>query len=177
GAGAWPILALREGERQRTGIVLATPGAAVARVAAAGDRAAPALSLGFEASLEAAEPLPGRPVDLTLPVILKGSMEGYTWSQEMPSTSVRQGTRVALEFRNMSPMAHPMHLHGHHFQVVAIDGRRVAGAVRDTVLVTPMSTLTVVFDADNPGRWPLHCHNLLHMAAGMTTDLVYDGTS
>ncbi|HVJ40970.1 MAG TPA: multicopper oxidase domain-containing protein [Dongiaceae bacterium] len=48
------------------------------------------------------------------------------------------------------------------------------GAVRDTVLVPPMAAVTVAFDAGNPGRWPLHCHNLLHMATGMMTEVVYD---
>lgn len=33
--------------------------------------------------------------------------------------------------------------------------------------------LTVAFDADNPGEWPLHCHQLYHMAAGMMTTLRY----
>jgi FtsP/CotA-like multicopper oxidase with cupredoxin domain len=80
-----------------------------------------------------------------------------------------------LTLENASAMAHPMHLHGHHFQVVAVNDAPFAGAVRDTVLVPVQGTVTVAFDADNPGRWPLHCHNLLHMATGMMTELVYDG--
>jgi FtsP/CotA-like multicopper oxidase with cupredoxin domain len=52
-------------------------------------------------------------------------------------------------------MAHPIHLHGHSFQVVAIDGRPFQGAVRDTVLVMPRGArVRIAFDADNPGRWP-----------------------
>jgi len=74
---------------------------------------------------------------------------------------------------NRSPMAHPMHLHGYHFQVVALNGRKLAGAMRDTVLVPASGSVTVAFDADNPGRWLLYCHNLLHMAAGMMTELAY----
>jgi FtsP/CotA-like multicopper oxidase with cupredoxin domain len=74
---------------------------------------------------------------------------------------------------NHSMMAHPMHLHGHHFQVVGINGRRLSGAMRDTVLVPPMGTVVVEFDADNPGRWLYHCHNLYHMAAGMMSEVVY----
>jgi FtsP/CotA-like multicopper oxidase with cupredoxin domain len=50
-------------------------------------------------------------------------------------------------------MAPPIHLHGPAFQVVAIDGRPIQGAVRDTVLVTPMmGRVRIAFDADNPGR-------------------------
>jgi len=70
-------------------------------------------------------------------------------------------------------MAHPMHLHGHHFQVVAIDGTPVSGAVRDTVLVPVNGTVTLAFDAENPGRWLFHCHNLYHMATGMMTEVTY----
>jgi FtsP/CotA-like multicopper oxidase with cupredoxin domain len=74
---------------------------------------------------------------------------------------------------NHSMMAHPMHLHGHHFQVVAIDGKPLAGAVRDTVWVPPMSRVTVAFDARNPGEWAFHCHHLYHMAGGMMTSVRY----
>jgi FtsP/CotA-like multicopper oxidase with cupredoxin domain len=86
---------------------------------------------------------------------------------------VSAGERVELVLHNMSMMTHPMHLHGHSFQVVAIDGKRFAGALRDTVLVPPMKTVTVAFDAGNPGRWAFHCHNLYHMEAGMMTEVRY----
>ena len=46
-------------------------------------------------------------------------------------------------------------------------------AMRDTVLVPAMERITIAFDADNPGDWPLHCHNLYHMAAGMMTSVRY----
>src|SRR5437660_1798834 len=83
------------------------------------------------------------------------------------------GQRVALEMVNHTMMAHPMHLHGHAFQVVAINGAQLAGAVRDTVLVPPMGSITIAFDADNPGRWAFHCHNLYHMTTGMMTEVRY----
>ena len=72
-------------------------------------------------------------------------------------------------------MAHPMHMHGVPFQVVAINGERFPGAMRDTVLVPPHIHVTVAFDATNPGDWVMHCHNLYHMAAGMMTTLTYVG--
>jgi FtsP/CotA-like multicopper oxidase with cupredoxin domain len=49
--------------------------------------------------------------------------------------------------------------------------------VRDTVLVPPRTTVKVAFDADNPGLWAYHCHNLYHLAAGMFTTVVYEGFS
>ena len=88
---------------------------------------------------------------------------------------VKQGQRVVIEMVNHSMMAHPMHLHGHHFQVLAVNGSPVRGAMRDTVLVPPhMGSVTIAFDADNPGRWVFHCHNLMHMATGMMTEVAYD---
>jgi Multicopper oxidase len=58
----------------------------------------------------------------------------------------------------------------------AVEGPR-DGAVRDTVLVPVMGKVRVAFDADNPGRWVLHCHNLYHMATGMMTELRYEGVA
>jgi FtsP/CotA-like multicopper oxidase with cupredoxin domain len=66
-----------------------------------------------------------------------------------------------------------MHLHGHPFQVVEINGQPLSGAVRDTVLVPPSARVAVVFDANNPGYWALHCHLLYHLDAGMFTTLRY----
>lgn len=178
---ALPVLALREGDRQRTGLVLAAPGAAVARIADLGEDKSAPLDLALEAQLQATEPLAARAVDRTIPVVLAGDMARYVWTlngkvhgQDSPLT-VRQGERVAIAMTNPSMMAHPMHLHGHHFQVVAIDGKALAGARRDTVLVPPGKTVTIAFDADNPGRWSFHCHHLYHMESGMMTTVEYEG--
>jgi FtsP/CotA-like multicopper oxidase with cupredoxin domain len=65
-----------------------------------------------------------------------------------------EGQRIEIDLINHSMMAHPMHLHGHAFQLIAIDGRKINGAVRDTVLVMPMSRVRIAFDANNPRRWP-----------------------
>ncbi|WP_407049074.1 multicopper oxidase domain-containing protein [Methyloraptor flagellatus] len=177
--GAFPILALREGAVERTGIVLATPGAAVKRVAATGTVKGPVLDLTQEAALKPIAPLAARRPDRRFTVDLTGTMAGYAWSMALAGTTeaalhVRKGERVEITMRNASMMAHPMHLHGHHFQVVAIDGKPVAGAVRDTLLVPPMRSVTVAVDAENPGKWAFHCHHLYHMATGMMGALVYD---
>jgi FtsP/CotA-like multicopper oxidase with cupredoxin domain len=74
-------------------------------------------------------------------------------------------------------MAHPMHLHGHYFQVVALNGERFEGAVRDTVLVPVGASVTIRFDARNPGNWPLHCHHLYHMNSGMMGTIAYTGAA
>lgn len=106
-------------------------------------------------------------------------MMGYDWTingrqwQNHEPLLVKEGQRVALDITNASMMSHPMHLHGHHFQVVAINGVALCGATRDTVLVPPRGSVRIAFDAVNPGRWLFHCHNLYHMAAGMMTDVRY----
>jgi len=178
--GALPVLARAEGRVLRAGFVLRPRGAPVMRIADKAETATPALSLAVEKSLRAAVPLPNRKVDRSVPVDLIGSMSGYSWGMQVHGmqgvpVTVAAGERVELAMRNTTMMAHPMHLHGHNFQVTEIDGEKIAGAVRDTVLVPPMTTVKVVFDADNPGLWPYHCHNLYHMAAGMFTTVVYRG--
>ena len=179
GQGAYPLLARREGAVERTGIVLATRGATVAKLAPTGD-AAPPLRLALESRLRARHPLAERPASRSLGIDLTGEMMPFVWGingkryGEDTPLLVRAGERVELVMRNRTMMSHPMHLHGHHFQVVAIGDRRFAGAMRDTVLVPAMGSVAVAFDADNPGQWALHCHNEYHMAAGMMTSLRYE---
>jgi FtsP/CotA-like multicopper oxidase with cupredoxin domain len=179
-AGAFPVFAQVEGKRERTGFILASAGAGVSKVAELADAEAAPVDLSLETRLVAVNPLPDRPTDTTLSMVLTGSMMPYAWSIDdasLPNVSppiIRSGQRVVIEMQNRTMMAHPMHLHGHAFQVIALNGRSVIGAVRDTVLVPVMGTVRVAFDADNPGRWAFHCHNLYHMATGMMTEVVYD---
>lgn len=175
-----PVLARGEGLTRQTGVVLRPRGAAVAKLPETAAMAAPALGLTDEMKLRAAQPLPSRPIDRSVPVDLTGNMMGYVWGMavhgmEAMPVSVEKGERVELVMRNTTMMAHPMHLHGHSFQVTEINGQAFAGAVRDVVLVLPRTTVKVVFDADNPGLWAYHCHNLYHMAAGMFATVVYRG--
>lgn len=181
GNGAYPIFAQVEGKRACAGIVLATSGAPVSRPGTEAEQNAPPVDLSLERRLEALTPLAPRAPDVTHRVILAGSMAPYAWSMNgeyWPNVTplmIATGQRVAIEMLNHSMMPHPMHLHGHAFQVVAINGVPLAGAVRDTVLVPPMSSVTIAFDADNPGRWAFHCHNLYHMMTGMMTEVRYPG--
>ncbi|APO74487.1 multicopper oxidase protein [Rhizobium etli 8C-3] len=174
--GAFPVLALREGAFQRTGIVLATAAADVRRIPVAGEAEGPVLGLDLEQRLRPVRPLAARPVDQRFELSLTGDMAAYTWGVDgADGLIVKRGQRIEVTIRNMSMMAHPMHLHGHHFQVVGINGAPVVGAVRDTVMLPPMASVVLAFDADNPGRWPLHCHHLYHMATGMMAYVTYHG--
>jgi FtsP/CotA-like multicopper oxidase with cupredoxin domain len=185
GGGVFPVLALREGDRAQTGIVLATAGASVTKFSGLSDEAAGLLDLGLEHRIAATKPLSERPADRQLIADLVGGMGNYRWGVELSDGTgdgtgggqieIERGERIEIALQNRTGMNHPMHLHGHAFQIVAIGDRRFAGARRDTVLVPPASSVTIAFDADNPGRWMLHCHHLYHMAAGMMTTLDYRG--
>ena len=77
-------------------------------------------------------------------------MKGYRWtlndesSPNRNSLLARLGERVAIHFENRNGMGHPMHLHGHVFQVVEINGKSIAGPLGDTVTVPAMGACTVL---------------------------------
>jgi FtsP/CotA-like multicopper oxidase with cupredoxin domain len=180
GAAAHPVLAVLEGDNKQTGIILRAADAPIARIPDTASTASPALTLDLESRLRAASPLKPRKADRIHTLNLTGTMAGYVWSlnnvawtKDVPPLAIAKGERVELIFVNQTPMSHPMHLHGHEFQVVEIDGKRFAGAVRDTVLVPPRRRVVVAFDANNPGLWAIHCHLLYHLDAGMFTTLRY----
>ena len=118
--------------------------------------------------------LADRTVDREHDVVLSGSMARYRWTingktfPDADPLTVRQGERVRLNFQNRSMMFHPMHIHGHTF------GLKDGGARKDTVIVRPMRSVSVDLDADNPGQWAAHCHNIYHAEAGMMTTLSYE---
>lgn len=121
---------------------------------------------------------PGRP-DRTYDVALGGGDNGYVWTingrphGENEPLPVREGERVRLNFKNSTTMFHPMHLHGHTFQLRRRDGG--AGPRKDTTIVRPNDPVSVEFLADNPGQWMVHCHNVYHQQGGMMVTLSYVG--
>jgi multicopper oxidase len=170
--GVFPLVAAPEG---KAGIARALVRTGAGRVADPTLRprelTGPAL-LGTQ--LRAAERvrLPAKRVDRTHDLALAGTMRPYRWTingrtfDDAKPLPVEQSERVRLRFTNHSMMFHPMHVHGHTFEVV--DGAR-----KDTVIVLPMSTVSVVLDATNPGQWVTHCHNIYHAERGMMTTLSY----
>lgn len=167
--GAWPVAAVAQGKRGS--------GRAVLRYVDSPSSAAPPASarpaeldgrlLGYDDLVSTVRPevpatgIPDRRVGLTL----SGTdivADGLAAEDPLP---VSEGEWVRCTIRNISANWHPMHLHGHHFQVV-LPGSR--GPVKDTVAV-PSRGGEVTFDwrADNPGRWLFHCHNHYHMEHGM----------
>jgi FtsP/CotA-like multicopper oxidase with cupredoxin domain len=180
GIGAYPILAQGEGTNLQTGLILATQGATIPKLKETADSEAKAFTYDQEFRLQTRSPLVLKRPDKVLTVDLEGDMMKYDWTlngKAWPKgkpLQVNNHDRVEMIFNNKSDMAHPMHLHGHFFEVKQINGRNIQnGAIHDTILVLPHSTVKIQFDADNPGNWPLHCHMLYHMASGMMTMVEY----
>jgi FtsP/CotA-like multicopper oxidase with cupredoxin domain len=168
--GAFPVLAQVEGALMRTGVILATQGAPISRLADAAVREAPYADLSLDNLLRAADPLPER-AGRTAHILL-GMGPNYQWSLDTGGPlQADAGERLEMMFMNTTMMMHPMHLHGHHFQVVDLGMGRFNGPRRDTVIVPPGGMVTVAVDLDKPGGWYLHCHHLYHMASGMMTTL------
>ncbi|HEY7609055.1 MAG TPA: multicopper oxidase family protein [Alphaproteobacteria bacterium] len=85
-----------------------------------------------------------------------------------PFLTLKLGRSYIFALENDTAWHHPIHLHGHVFQVVARDGAKVARTEwRDTVLMNPRERVDIAFVADNPGDWMFHCHILEHQAGGM----------
>jgi len=114
----------------------------------------------------------------TMRLELSGGMMAYDWGfngRRFDHTrladnayEVAAGQRVRLDFVNTTTMFHPVHLHGHTFATGEATGPR-----KDTAIVLPGQSLPVFFDADNPGQWMIHCHNVYHAEAGMMTMIGY----
>ena len=82
---------------------------------------------------------------------------------------------VKMRFINRGSEDHPMHLHGHHMTILSKNGVPASGSplAVDTVLVRPGEVWEVGFEADNPGLWMDHCHDLRHARLGLVLHLAY----
>ncbi|MER5714051.1 multicopper oxidase family protein [Streptomyces sp. NPDC002132] len=179
GDGVFPLVALAEG-KDATGMAAVRTGSGGLPRASTRPRELDG-RIVFASRLCAADAvrLPPRKPDRVHRVELTGGMMAYDWSVagrrfdiDDPTAhplTVEEGRRVQLDFVNTTAMWHPMHLHGHTFQL------GVSGPRKDTAVVLPRTTVSVAFDADNPGRWMLHCHNAYHAEAGMMALLAYLG--
>ncbi len=173
GDGVFPLVAVAEGKSGQ-GLALVRTGAggvpdAAVRPAELGRRVllTGGLSAATDVTLERRQP------DRVHRLVLGGSMMPYRWTvngvtfDKLDPLLMGQGERVRLEFVNETTMFHPMHVHGHTFAVAG------TGARKDTVIVVPKQTVAVEFDADNPGQWMTHCHNIYHAESGMMANLAY----
>ncbi|OHC92298.1 MAG: copper-binding protein [Sphingomonadales bacterium RIFCSPHIGHO2_01_FULL_65_20] len=104
---------------------------------------------------------------------LTGNMERFMWSFDGRKFSegvepfrFELNERVRVTLVNDSMMAHPIHLHGHFFELVT-GGPAGHQPLKHTVNVPPGGKVSFDLTADNPGDWAFHCHMLMHMHAGM----------
>ncbi|HVG27741.1 MAG TPA: multicopper oxidase domain-containing protein [Acidobacteriaceae bacterium] len=79
---------------------------------------------------------------------------------------LQKGTRYRLVMRNRTDDAHPMHLHRHLWELVEVNGKKMAGIIKDTVVVPYYGRAVVDFTADQPGLSLFHCHIQQHMDYG-----------
>jgi len=103
---------------------------------------------------------------------LTGNMERFMWSLDGQQLSENpepyrfaRDERVRLRLINDTMMTHPMHLHGHFFELV--NGHGSHQPLKHTVRVLPGGYIDLDLTADAPGDWAFHCHLLYHMHAGM----------
>ncbi|RCG26355.1 multicopper oxidase family protein [Streptomyces diacarni] len=171
--GVFPLTALAEGKKAQARALLRTGGGATPSPKSRPGELDGTLLTADKLRAEGPVRLEADRPDRTVTFKLTGSMATYDWGingkkydpeQRHPVTA---GERVRLRFVNTTDMWHPMHLHGHTFALP--DG----GPRKDTSIVLPGKTLEVDFDADNPGLWMVHCHNVYHGEAGMMTVLGY----
>ena len=117
---------------------------------------------------------PHRSIDREMEIHLTGNMERYMWSFDgkkftaVTDDPIRFGydERVRVKLVNQTMMAHPIHLHGHFFELVN-GADHTHQPLKHTVIVQPGGTATFDLTANEPGDWAFHCHLLYHMHAGM----------
>lgn len=105
---------------------------------------------------------------------LKYTINGETY-QELQPITVKTDDLIKITYENKSQVDHPMHLHGHFFQVLSKNDIPLTGSpiIKDTLLIKPGENYEIAFKADNPGNWIYHCHELHHAAGGMMQKVVY----
>ncbi|WP_024354082.1 copper resistance system multicopper oxidase [Brevundimonas naejangsanensis] len=108
----------------------------------------------------------------TMEIHLTGNMERFMWgfdgrkfSELVEPIRFELNERVRVTLVNDTMMAHPIHLHGHFFELV--NGHDGHQPLKHTVNVAPGGKVTFHLTADAPGDWAFHCHLLMHMHAGM----------
>ncbi|MFF3453749.1 multicopper oxidase family protein [Streptomyces sp. NPDC002730] len=177
GHGVFPLTALAEGKKASSMAVLRTGrGALPAPSVRPAELDRKVLSSAAHLKPDESVALPRRRPDRIMRIKLTGGMKKYDWAfDEKPYSPdrlypVRAHERVRMVFINTTEMWHPIHLHGHTFALAGING---SGARKDTAAVLPHRKVTVDFDADNPGLWMLHCHNIYHSESGMMTTVAY----
>ena len=178
---SYPILAQAEGTQQQTGLLLLTDGAQASLISPKVKQSFGAIDALQDRNFHALHPLSERPITRKIKLSLEGGMSPYVWkinNEAWPNITpikVAKGERIEMDIINHTNMSHPIHLHGHVFEVISINGEVMSdGPLRDTVLVPAQGKVSIIFDSNNTGNWMLHCHVLYHSEDGMMTVMHYD---
>jgi FtsP/CotA-like multicopper oxidase with cupredoxin domain len=101
--------------------------------------------------------------------INKVPWSGDTPDPTAPLAELKLGRSYVIDMENLTPHAHPIHLHGMSFTVLSSSTGPVRPLVSDTYLIQPDEKVQLGFVADSPGDWLLHCHIIEHQKTGMTS--------
>ena len=135
------------------------------------DRADPAPRVLTYDDLQSLKPHDDAPPAREIVLRLTGDMNRYMWSFNGVKYSAAKplplnfGERVRIRFINQTMMDHPIHLHGLWQELQNGHGRH--NPLKHTLNIAPGEERVVVVNADNKGRWALHCHILYHANTGM----------
>ncbi|MEW9122356.1 MAG: multicopper oxidase family protein [Thermotaleaceae bacterium] len=123
--------------------------------------------------------------DIEYTMNLNGNNENNVWTingnsfPDIEGLTIKEGDLVKVKLVNKSPngVDHPMHLHGHSFQVLSKNGKPIEGStiIKDTINLNSGDEYIVAFKADNSGNWLFHCHDLHHATGGMVDIIKYQG--
>jgi FtsP/CotA-like multicopper oxidase with cupredoxin domain len=83
-----------------------------------------------------------------------------------PLGQLEAGKSYVFELQNITPHPHPIHLHGHTFEVLSASRQQLPRFLADTVLIQPRERMEIAFVAA-PGNWMFHCHVVEHQEGGM----------
>ncbi|KAJ3952935.1 hypothetical protein N0V92_010612 [Colletotrichum tropicale] len=87
-------------------------------------------------------------------------------------------------YKKQAPVAHPMHIHGHDFVILAQSTKEFNGTVeideetfvnparRDVALLPVDGYLLIAFQINNPGIWLMHCHIAWHASGGLALQFI-----
>jgi FtsP/CotA-like multicopper oxidase with cupredoxin domain len=101
------------------------------------------------------------------------TFNGRAWPGTAPLIA-KKGDRVRIRLANLSMDSHPIHLHGHHFEVTGTDGGTLPASARFREVTTDVpvgATRDIEFVADTPGDWAFHCHKSHHTMNAMSHEL------
>ena len=102
----------------------------------------------------------------------------WSWNSRIfpgiDSLNVRKNDKVRIRVGNLTMTNHPIHIHGHEFEVTGTDGGPVPKSARWPEVTTDVAVGQMrqfEFLADEEGDWAFHCHKSHHTMNAMGHDV------